>query len=176
MEFAKTNEKLNTQESGDPEPLTYANIFHLQDIIEFYSGNPQQALNPAAQGKPAMDNKCSKNHGLYNQTVILKGRIILPRKDELYKNRRLLSKFNKFRSGNQTNKILEMLKKKEEAFFKKSYSKAKENEEKESIVLNTGSANQTVPAHASSLMSQSKHTIHEENLKLHREKRLFNKL
>ena len=59
------HEKLNTQ-SSEPEPVVFANIFHLQDIIEFYKGNPSMALDTSAKGKPAMDNKCSKNHGLYN--------------------------------------------------------------------------------------------------------------
>jgi len=55
----------------------------LAEIIRIYESNRKEALDPNVQGKPMMNNRCTRDHPLYNQTVINKGKIILSPRPEV---------------------------------------------------------------------------------------------
>jgi len=93
------------------------------------------ALDPHSKLKPIMDNRCSKNHPLYNPTVIHNGKIILSAnmRTDMHQasdaaNTTMLSfdgskhlntgRFKYFTVGSKTNKIVARTAKDDKEYYK----------------------------------------------------------
>lgn len=72
-----TVESFESEEIEDDDDMIYATNNDIPDIIEFYGQRPHLSLDANHCGKPIFNNRCSKNHQLYNPIIIPRDHIIL---------------------------------------------------------------------------------------------------
>ena len=92
----------------------------LPSIINFYMQRREQALDAEAKTKPMMNNKCSKQHPLHNQTVVHNGKIILkPNLAAVHPSLQAQARMRnlKFRMSQKSRKVIKKMNLKEQEYF-----------------------------------------------------------
>lgn len=104
----------------------------LPEIISYYMSKRRIALDQEAKTKPMMDNHCSKNHPLFNQTVIQNGKIILRPNNKAFHpsvQAQCKLKGQKFRMSEKSREVLRRMMNKESKYFENCDEKKMEGNE-----------------------------------------------
>ena len=103
----------------------FSTIADLAQIIQIYESNRKEALDPKSEGKPVMNNRCSRDHPMFNQTVVHKGKIILSPKSSADEQFEMLTcssvhrrrHFEKFKTNKKSAAIVKNLIKQDKSYF-----------------------------------------------------------
>lgn len=68
---------IEEEELDQAKNVIYAINDDIPDIVDFYKTRHHLCQDMHHEGKPIFNNRCSKNHQLFNPTIITRERIIL---------------------------------------------------------------------------------------------------